>query len=368
MKLGTQYGLLRFLGGMILLCLVINIHQPLWKTTAQSPSPQEFQYVEVLHIDTNKPIDYIAWNPENDLIASAGDIDEIYHRINIWNTTNGELVYSFDSLVRANSVVELSWNFTGDLLASALEWNLVEIWQIGEPEPTVFEQSGLIKAIAWSDNDLLAVAGGGDDEHIAIWDVSTGEIIQRLQIEYATAASIYSNLSVAKWSPDGSSIATLSPEKLDLVRIWLWGAVTYEGTPVYEAYVRDSHFALPILEWSPDGNLLTSASCTVNNLDCVVWILNVSTAELTYLEDHHIHFIDAIVWKPDGSMLAVSSRRNGVINFLNPETGDLMGQIEPDGEVVSDIVWSPDGQKLVSATKDGVIQIWEIEYQEDDVD
>src|SRR5436853_65003 len=72
----------------------------------------------------------------------------------------------------------------------------------------------------------------------------------------------------------------------------------------------------------------------------------------------YMSVIFRIAWSPDGQMLAVLSK-NGVLQLWDIETGRISHTLKAHYESVLSMAWSPDGQMLASGHRDGTIRLRE---------
>ncbi len=163
------------------------------------------------------------------------------------------------------------------------------------------------------------VARTAADLHsIEIVDLSTGEILNTLQIE--TQAYISSPV----FSPDGKNVAAV----LDGSRIVVWDA----QTGAEQIRLATQHLK-PItkLLYAPDGSQLASMS----NGELFVWDLQ------TVRQKHALTTFRSFDWSADGNFLITDVKEMG-INLLDGATGRKIVYIETG--FINDIAISPDSQ------------------------
>ena len=134
-----------------------------------------------------------------------------------------EIAYSSDQLIdilpaiatlqgHSNSVHSVSFDPSGDRLASGSVDNSVKIWDVstGECVATLQGHSSAVESVSF-DPSGGRLASGSSDNSVKIWDVSTGECVATLQGHSRSVLSV-------SFDPSGGRLASGSSD--NSVKVW----------------------------------------------------------------------------------------------------------------------------------------------------
>jgi WD40 repeat protein len=234
----------------------------------------------------------IAWSPDGDHLAAAGDDTIIY----IWDTSDWSLWRSLAG--HEGSVQSMEWSNSGDRLASG------------------------------SGRDKVVPNGPGENMTF-IWDPATATVLTRLDGHRDSVLGM-------EWSPDDSRIATASDDRTARI----WDPETGEELDRLEGHTSG------VLDcvWSPDGNLLVTGS---RDYKARRWDL--STGESDRWSDNNC--VRSVDWHPKGGIVATSGV-DKTLKFRNSTTGSVLVTIDDGiemGSVVMKSRFDPQGVHLVAA-------------------
>jgi len=117
--------------------------------------------------------------------------------------------------------------------------------------------------------------------------------------------------------------------------------------------LRGHNDAINGIAWSPDGQILASASSDTN---VILW--KPSSGELFRKLEDHPYRVFCVAWAPDGHRLASGSNDN-LIRIYGADSGKLGQVLVASKQWIGAVAWSPDGQTLVSGSGDTAIQLWD---------
>ena len=186
------------------------------------------------------------------------------------------------------------------------------------------------------------------DLSIRIWNVETGEEIQRLQGHQNVVDSVL-------FLPDGQRLLSAGWDG----RILLWDIQSGEILREYTSHPgRVYKLAL-----SSDGSSFASAGeDTTNRSDpqhlAIIWDLE--TGEILQTLRGHTGGVNGVAISPDDTrILTASSDRS--IRIWDAQNGELLATLEGHTASVNEVRFSPDGSSFVSTSWDDTVRLWDLE-------
>jgi WD40 repeat protein len=204
-----------------------------------------------------------------------------------------------------------------------------------------------IYALAYSP-DGQALAAGGSERTIRIWDASTGEL-RRLLAQGQTCRSL-------AWSPNGKLLAVAGE---GVVVLW----EPHAGRR--QAELTGHCGQVTSVAFSPDGKLLACASeghwsghemMSVKGGEVQIWDVAARTLRAALAKSRTEKLV--LAWSPDGSLLAVASSDNAV-RLWDLDTGQTRRNVLRHKEPRA-VAFSPDGLSLATGGADGT-KLWDIQ-------
>jgi len=155
------------------------------------------------------------------------------------------------------------------------------------------------------------------------------------------------SISGIAWSPDGQILASASKDR----NIGLWNRETEELCTFLKGTGRSG--AVSSVAWLPDRRKLISGSTAKT-----VRLWDVKTEKMDSRPGHS-DSINSVAVSPDGQMFA-SGSSDRTIRVWSAKNAKLLQTFKGHtGEVLS-VAWSPDGRLLASGSRDKTIKIWDI--------
>ena len=247
----------------------------------------------------------VAFSPSQDrLLASASDDGHVI----LWDIRSRRSIARY--ILPNDKICALAFSSDGTFLVSASEKGQIAVHVIDSTDsyaqfsrPQVFQDEcqGELRAIALSPEDRI-LATGGDDGYIRLWNVSTGQLMNRSELPHTDWIR-----SIA-FSPDGKKIASSGEDFA--VKIW--------------------------------------DSCTVRYLNTF---------------SGHQGRVWAVVFDTESEYL-FSAGDDQTLKTWDVQTGNCWKTIQGYTSKVRSVAFSPDGQQLATAGDDGTVRLWDLSSQQ----
>jgi WD40 repeat protein len=259
------------------------------------------------------------------------------------------------------SVLEISFDATGDRLASAGDDGTVRLWDLRNPATP----GRVLDAAHRSGADVVAfqpggpwVASAGDDRQVLLQDPGSELPTLRLSHEKAVRTIVF--------DPDRHLLATAGRE--GCLRLWDLDRPDVPSCTYPPDIPRDPAPAIRMLALRPGGAQLFSADTRGN---IFVWDLGESSAARGTPAAKRFVSLDgqAAVWglafAPQGDSLA-SVGKDGKIRLWNPDHPGSVPTVLGTGlGFLRSVAFSPDGLRLASGGDDGIVRIWDVKTPDD---
>jgi len=308
-----------------------------------------------------------AWNPQADLLASAGEDKNI----RLWTKGDGDSWKCSHVLSdgHTRTIRSVSWSPCGNYLASASFDGTVSIWnkKSGDWECTVQLEGheNEVKCAAFSKSGLF-LATCSRDKSVWLWDVDNEDE------EYMCASVMHSHTQDVKriaWHPTEDILASASYDNnLKMYREdddeWITTATLGSHTNTVWA-----------LAWAPEGNRLASCSedCTVkiwksfppgNNEGIPTQGKDPAWKCESTISGIHPRAVYDIDWGTQNNFILTAGGDDAIRIFSESEEGWVCDHTEYSAHSmdVNCVKWNPrDSDVFVSCSDDAIIKIWRIE-------
>ncbi|MEM9906109.1 MAG: hypothetical protein AAF921_13910, partial [Cyanobacteria bacterium P01_D01_bin.44] len=289
----------------------------------------------------------VAFSPDGQQIASGGSTPGV----NLWKIASGQ---AHTCLTHSGWVWQLAYDPTGHKLATGGVEGFLRLWdtQTGQLTNTLQGHQGWIWTLAFHPQGTL-IASAGIEQEIRLWQVETGQCQQILpgHTSGIWAVAFHPN---GQWLASGGLDATIR----------YWAISTGDCLLRWES----PHSWVLALAFSPDGRCLASG-----HADGAVQVRDLRTGETkTFLG--HTNQVHAVAFSPDGQWLASSgadcrvklwhwgtSESNLEADMRDSaDAQDCWQTLQGHQKLVRSIDISPDGSRLISASDDGSLKLWQV--------
>lgn len=199
--------------------------------------------------------------------------------------------------------------------------------------------------------DSRRLAGGGtsgDEVHIAVWDVESGELLHRW--DWAKGRDPHSDVEALCFSPDGQRLAAA---------VFRQSSVYWWDLKTKQQIAQRKHAEVYGLSFSPDGQTLATVGW-----DSMVRLWEVNTGTLRQeiqVKDGEEGDNDlrmySVRYAFQGELVA-TQHMNGQAWLWDAATMKVRAKIDA-GSNFGAMSFSPDGLWLATGTRDGSISLWE---------
>ena len=256
-----------------------------------------------------------------------------------------------------DTVLSIAVSPNSKLIASGSRDHTVKIWYLdGTLLTSIRGHKGSVNYVDFSPNGQL-VASASNDKTIKVWH-QNGTLITTLKGHQGRVLSV-------KFSPDGQYLISGGDDYT--VRIWSINGELLKTLKSHKDWVFDVSLSPPILtaQGEEEEVLIASASW-----DKTVRIWNLKGKLLTTLAGHTDQ-VDSVIFSRDGKLIITGSadntikiwQRDGTLIRTIETVPNLenLSQKEKDENIVYSVSLSPDGQIIVSASKNGKLQLWNLQ-------
>ena len=185
-----------------------------------------------------------------------------------------------------------------------------------------------------------------------LWNVHTGQLFATIKpgnIETVTDAA---------FSPDGTTLATITRRN----KVEVWDANSGQRKALlHEKKSADSYKHTVV--FNLDGTQLAAIGSERNRPNSAILLWDTQTGELlkTFSEKDNALIFSSIDFSAQGELITVSKKWHRTLHVQNFRTDEKLAVLDGHTEQVDFTVLSPDKRTLLSAAREGIIRLWDIE-------
>jgi WD40 repeat protein len=204
--------------------------------------------------------------------------------------------------------------------------------------------------------DASLLAMGADADAVFVWDVETGEILERAKVPHHTAGP--DQVLDVEFSPEGDRLAAAfvwTPKEL-----WMISTDDWRPLASYEAPEQSTTAEAPALNlhFTPDGATLIATDFSALGEGRIVFMDGVSLDHIAEIPDAHRGGVADLALNEGGTLLA-SAGLDGVVRVWDVATRDLLHEIPVSREApgVGGVAFAEDERHLlVTSMVDGTLR------------
>lgn len=293
----------------------------------------------------------VAYAPDGQTLLTAG----MDGKIRVWDAPFGRPLAKLQGHV--SSVLDIAYSHDNRWIVSGGRDKTARLWRApsGEPSFVLGGHKGPVRKVLFSPDAKRVITAEEDtdekdaakrDAAARIWDTTNGKLITALAGHKGQVAAI-------AVSSDGKTLATA--DNAGALRLWTGDGAPLRSLAAHEARVRAVAF-------SPRGGLLASGDDKGR-----VMLSSVDGGEPKALRRHnketgkeepaHDAEVRALAFSPDGSKLVTASN-DQTVRLWDAKTGALLKTLEGHSYNVLAAMFSHDGSKIASAGWDGRAGLW----------
>lgn len=297
-----------------------------------------------------------AFTPDSALLLSAG----FDRQVRVWDVQTGSLCVTFNhhnrwifSLAISSSGQTVAW---GDSEGKVWLWSQATATlpmrlqdHRAAPSPQLLDGHAFPVLDLTFCADGQTVASCSMDQTIGLWDVASGQLLQRLT---GHAGMVWAGA----FSPDSQLFASASTD--GTIRLWEVDALVHRraGAVTLQQILTGHSGPVKTVAFSIDGERLVSGS---NDQTIRIWDRN--GQPLQVLTGHTSHLM-ALAVNPrmvNGRQTFASCDGDQHLRLWDLASGELLhAWQEPKGEIYK-LIYSPNGKLLAGANRDGYLRLWD---------
>jgi WD40 repeat protein/serine/threonine protein kinase len=218
----------------------------------------------------------------------------------------------------------------------------VRLWDASTGEECArLTHPDVVRTLAFSPDSERLVSGCDNEPVLRLWNVWTGRLEKKIN-------GPGSSLNAVAFHPDGKHVAALDGSgKLDLID-------TQTGQEIAST-VTSTPLVRGTLAFSPDGRWLASTGETVQTIRLRDAHTLADSASLF----GHTAAVYSVSFSSDGRRL-VSASADRSVRVWNVKTGECDTVLSGHTDDVFSAVFHPDGTRIASAGRDRVVWLWDV--------
>lgn len=283
----------------------------------------------------------VTFSAQGKYVASSGRSENEQSEVKLWDAISGSPIGRISG--KFDQIIAIKFSADDGVMQTASASGEISKWSA--PDGKLIEDSkanlcggrpGSGRRVAYSSD--LSVSAARCFEQFVITETKTGKIIRNIQTGFDHNATIV-------FSGDGKVVTTRVTGGLNLFHLGNGGISEVDAFHLGSA-----------IDLNQDGSMLAEGGGWG---DAAVRITEVSTGKSYRLLEGHPGIIRALVFSPDGSILA-SGSGDRVVRLWDPRVGSIVSSLPGHRRSIRALAFNPQGTLLVSSSQDQTMMVWDV--------
>lgn len=296
----------------------------LWQLATGKALPWPARHLGTVHT--------LVFSPDSKTLATVERLGSIY----LWDVPTGKELSHLKGKQKA--ILALAFSPDGKWLLSGGKDETVCLWDRASGKPVHFLAAGpWIARVAFSPDSKTFVSTSATGA--TLWDTATGKVLRQFQAK--------SGGYCVAFAPDGRTLGWAGLDRT--VRVW----DVATGQEVQR--LTGHHAGIEALAFAPDGKTIASAG-----RDQRIRLWDVTTGKERFPSEAHDGIVWSVSFSRDGKMLATGGN-DARICLWDVASRKLLRRLEGHAGMISALEFSPDGKVLASASggPDATVRLWD---------
>jgi len=223
--------------------------------------------------------------------------------------------------------------------------NTLRVWDIesGEEIQRLVGHTSSVDAVAVTPDGKHAISGSWDNT-LMVWDIESGEEIQRL-------VGHTGEVSAVAVTPDGKHAISGSSDKT----LRVWDIESGEEIQTLEGHTAE----VDAVAVTPDGKHAISGSW-----DNTLMVWDIESGEEMQTLVGHTNWVNTVAVTPDGKH-TISGSNDNTLMVWDIESGEEIQTLVGHTNGVNAVAITPDGKHAITGSDDKILMVWDIESGEE---